>query len=229
MVIWFVSLLEYSFYVVDVFTDKQFEGNQLAVFPSAEGITDDKMQKIAKEFNYSETVFITSTGDKYSRNVRIFTPNSEIDFAGHPNIGAAMLLARIGEFSNENQTDIIFKEKVGEVPIRIIFQNYEPQKAELSIVKLPEEGDIPTLEQIAKSISLEASDIVSSTCPTSFSCGLPFLLIPITSKEKLKQAVLNHEEWKKIFLKRGLLNFTCLQQRQSLKNQIFMQECLHQD
>jgi trans-2,3-dihydro-3-hydroxyanthranilate isomerase len=189
--------LEYSFFVVDVFTDKKFEGNQLAVFPSAEGINDDQMQKIAKEFNYSETVFITSTDEEYSRNVRIFTPNSEVDFAGHPNIGAAMLLARIGEFSNENQVNITFNEKVGQVPITISFHNSEPQKAELSTVKLPEEGDIPSLEKIAKSISLEVSDIISSTGPASFSCGLPFLFIPIISKEKLKLASINLDEWKK--------------------------------
>jgi len=192
-----LNLLEYSFYVVDVFTDKIFEGNQLAVFPSSEGINDKQMQKIAREFNYSETVFITSTGEKHSRNVRIFTPNSEVDFAGHPNIGAAMLLARIGEFSNKEQVKIIFNEKVGEIPITIIFHNSEPQKAELSTAKLPEEGEVPSLEKIAKSISLERSDIISSRGPASFSCGLPFLFIPIISKEKLKQASINHEEWKK--------------------------------
>lgn len=182
---------------MDVFTDKKFEGNQLAVFPSAEGINNDQMQKIAREFNYSETVFITSTGQKYSRNVRIFTPNSEVDFAGHPNIGAAMLLARLGEFSNKNQLKIVFNEKVGKVPITIIFQNSEPQKAELSTAKLPQEGKIPSLEKIAKSISLKISDIVSSKGPASFSCGLPFLFIPIISMEKIKQARINHEEWEK--------------------------------
>ena len=85
--------MEYSFFVVDVFTDKKFEGNQLAVFPSSEGISDDQMQKIAKEFNYSETVFVTPTGEKHSRNVRIFTPASEVDFAGHPNIGRPSYLS----------------------------------------------------------------------------------------------------------------------------------------
>jgi len=182
--------------VLDVFTDKKFEGNQLAVFPYAEGIDGDQMQKIAKEFNYSETVFITPTGEKHSRNVRIFTPNSEVDFAGHPNIGAAMLLARIGEFSDTDQVKIIFNEKVGKVPITINFHNSEPQKAEFSTAKLPEEGNTPPLEIVAKSISLEPTDIVS-TGPASFSCGLPFLFIPIISKEKLKLASINLDEWEK--------------------------------
>ncbi len=154
--------MEFIFYTLDVFTDKKFEGNQLAVFPYAEGITDADMQKIAREFNYSETVFIESTSEKNTKNVRIFTPASEIDFAGHPNIGAAMLLARIREFSDESQTDIIFKEKVGDVPIRINYQNSRPQNAELSTAKLPERGDSPSIEKIAKAIYLDVSDIIET-------------------------------------------------------------------
>ena len=187
--------MEYQFYVMDVFTDKKFEGNQLAAFPFAEGISDEKMQKIAREFNYSETIFITSTKEKNVRNVRIFTPTSEVDFAGHPNIGAAMLLARIGEYSDEKQIDIIFKEKVGDVPLRVYFDNSVPQNAELSTAKLPEKGDSPSLENIAKAVSLDVSDIITTESPLSFSCGLPFLFVPITSLEKLKQATLNQEKW----------------------------------
>lgn len=188
--------MEYKFYVLDVFTNTKFEGNQLAVFPSAEGLIEENMQKIAREFNYSETVFITSTNEKNKKNIRIFTPSSEVDFAGHPNIGAAMLLARIGEYSDEKQIDIIFKEKVGDVPIRINFENSVPQNAELSTAKLPEKGASPPLEEIAKVISLDISDIITTESPMSFSCGLPFLFVPITSIEKLKQASLNQEHWK---------------------------------
>ena len=188
--------MEFQFFTVDVFSDKKFEGNQLAVFPQAEGVSDEDMQKIALEFNYSETVFITQTGEKNSRNVRIFTPSSEIDFAGHPNIGAAMLLARIGEFSDEKQLDIVFKEKVGDVPIRIFFDYSVPLKAELSVAKLPEQGSTITVEKIASAISLTESDIVSSFEPISFSCGLPFLFVQVVSLEKLKQASLNQEAWK---------------------------------
>ena len=188
--------MEFQFFTVDVFSDKKFEGNQLAVFPQAEGITDEDMQKIALEFNYSETVFITQTGEKNSRNVRIFTPCAEVDFAGHPNIGAAMLLARIGEFSDEKQLDIVFKEKVGDVPIRIFFEDSVPLKAELSVAKLPEQGSIIPVEKIASAISLTESDIVSSFEPISFSCGLPFLFVQVTSLEKVKQASLNQESWK---------------------------------
>ena len=188
--------MELKFYVLDVFTNTKFEGNQLAVFPSAEGLNEENMQKVAREFNYSETVFITSTNEKNIKNVRIFTPSSEIDFAGHPNIGAAMLLARIGEYSDEKQIDIIFKEKVGDVTLRIYFENSMPQKAELSTAKLPEKGNSPPKEEIAKAVSLDVSDFVPTQNPLSFSCGLPFLFVPVTSLEKLKQAILNQEHWK---------------------------------
>lgn len=191
-------MMEYKFYILDVFADKKFEGNQLAVLPSATGLSDENMQKIAREFNFSETVYIESTEEKNIRNVRIFTPTSEIGFAGHPNIGAAMLLARIGEYYDEKQIDIIFKEKVGNVPLRIYFDNSVPQKAELSTPKLPEKGNSPPIEEIARVISLDVSDIVTTESPLSFSCGLPFLFVQITSIEKLKQATLNQEQWKNL-------------------------------
>jgi len=187
--------MEFKFYVLDVFTNTKFEGNQLAVFPSAEGLSEENMQKIAREFNYSETVFITSANEKNIKNIRIFTPSSEVDFAGHPNIGAAMLLSRIGEYSDEKQIDIIFKEKVGDVPLRIYFENSIALKAELSTPKIPEKGDSPTKEEIAKAVSLDVSDFVPTQNPLSFSCGLPFLFVPIISLEKLKRATLNQEHW----------------------------------
>lgn len=188
--------MQYKFYVLDVFTDKKFEGNQLAVFPAAEGINDETMQQIAREFNYSETVFITSANEKKTKNVRIFTPTAEVNFAGHPNIGAAMLLARKGEYYDEKEIDVIFREKVGNVPIRIYFENSEPCKAELSVAKLPQKGDSPSIDKIAKIISLDVSDIDQTLGPLSFSCGLPFLIVQINSLEKIERASLNLEQWK---------------------------------
>ena len=200
--------MEYQFYVLDVFTDKIFTGNQLAVFPSAEGLSTQTMQKIAKEFNYSESVFVTSVGKKeeeknkgvLTRNVRIFTPAAELDFAGHPNIGAAMLLARINEVSDESKARIIFKEKAGDVPIQIHFKDSVPYSAELCPPKLPERGDdFSSIDIVAQVISLDVSDIDSLEKCVSFSCGVPYLFIPIKRLEKLEQATLNQEIWKKHF------------------------------
>ncbi len=190
--------MKYQFFTLDVFAEQKFEGNQLAVIPDAESLEDEQMQKIAKEFNYSETVFITQGDSENTWNVRIFTPASEVDFAGHPNIGAAMLLAYLGEFTHTEKSEIIFKEKVGNVPITVYFEYSKPVYAELTVAKLPQEGPPPpTREQIAEAISLEPSDISSKQKSLAFSCGLPFLFVPIVSLSKLKKASINHEKWKK--------------------------------
>ena len=73
--------MKYQFFTLDVFAEQKFEGNQLAVIPNAEGIDSNQMQQIAQEFNYSETVFVTKNNSENSRNIRIFTPASEVDFA----------------------------------------------------------------------------------------------------------------------------------------------------
>ena len=190
--------MKYQFFTLDVFAEQKFEGNQLAVIPDAESLEDEQMQKIAKEFNYSETVFITQGDSENTWNVRIFTPASEVDFAGHPNIGAAMLLAYLGEFTHTEKSEIVFKEKVGNVPITVYFEHSKPSYAELTVAKLPQVGPPPpTREQIAEVISLESSDIDSKKKSLAFSCGLPFLFVPIVSLSKLKNASINHEKWKK--------------------------------
>ena len=86
----------YDYATLDVFTDRMFGGNPLAVLPNARGLTTEQMQSIAREFNYSETTFVLPAEDENNtRKVRIFTPMSEIPFAGHPNVGTAVALARL--------------------------------------------------------------------------------------------------------------------------------------
>jgi trans-2,3-dihydro-3-hydroxyanthranilate isomerase len=99
--------MRYRFLICDVFTDRRFGGNQLAVLPEASGLSDAQMQQIAREFNFSESTFVlpSTTG---TRQVRIFTPVAELPFAGHPNVGTAFVLAtnrelgEIGEPTNVN-------------------------------------------------------------------------------------------------------------------------------
>ena len=88
----------YDYVTLDVFTDKIFGGNPLAVLPNAEGLTAEQMQAVAREFNYSETTFVLPPEDEdNTRRVRIFTPLAEIPFAGHPNIGTAVAMARLDD------------------------------------------------------------------------------------------------------------------------------------
>ena len=90
--------MRYRFVTADVFTDQPFGGNPLAVLPDARGLDDALMQKIAREFNLSETVFVLPPeAPAHTRRLRIFTPTTEVPFAGHPTVGTALVLARLGE------------------------------------------------------------------------------------------------------------------------------------
>ena len=115
-------MARYRFAIVDVFTSRRFGGNPLAVLPDAAGLDADDMQRIAREFNFSETTFVTAPppGSAATRRVRIYTPTREVPFAGHPNIGTAAVLAASGELGDIGDgIDVVFDERAGEVPVRI--------------------------------------------------------------------------------------------------------------
>ena len=108
------------FYTLDVFTDKTFGGNPLAVFPDAAKIPESALQSIALELNLSETVFVYPPVDpKHTRRVRIFTPVYEMPFAGHPTVGCAFALAALGEIPLDGDARIVLEEGVGPVPVLI--------------------------------------------------------------------------------------------------------------
>jgi trans-2,3-dihydro-3-hydroxyanthranilate isomerase len=110
------------FATVDVFTTTPFSGNSLAVVLDAEGLSTARMQAIAREFNYVETTFILPPVDPvHTARVRIFTPDQELPFAGHPNVGSAFVLARQGEAFGRTIGDAVaFEEKAGLVPVKIL-------------------------------------------------------------------------------------------------------------
>src|SRR5919202_318071 len=112
---------KYRFYTADVFTDRAFGGNQLAVLPDARGLSAEQMLAIAREFNYSETTFVLPpVAAQHARCVRIFTPGGEVPFAGHPTVGTAHVLAEIGDIPLDGETThLVFEERVGPVPVTI--------------------------------------------------------------------------------------------------------------
>src|SRR5436190_11593088 len=106
--------MKIAFQTVDVFTDRKFGGNPLAVIPDAQGLSTEQMQSIAAEFNLAETTFVLPPQDPaHTAHVRIFTPKSEMPFAGHPNVGTAFVLARAGRSGDR----FVFEEKAGLVPL----------------------------------------------------------------------------------------------------------------
>jgi len=112
--------VRYRFVFCDVFTDRLFGGNPLAVLPDARGLSSARMQQIAREFNFSESTFVLPAEAGHTRRVRIFTPTKEIPFAGHPNVGTAFVLTAIGELGDPGESfEVTFEEKAGLVPVAI--------------------------------------------------------------------------------------------------------------
>src|SRR5574338_358322 len=180
------------YYTCDVFTDHTFGGNQLAVFPDATGIAPELMPRIAREFNYSETTFVLPPEDpRHTKRVRIFTPGGELQFAGHPTVGTAHVLAATGIVPLTGpETRIVFEEGVGPVPVAIRATNGTPDFAQLSVAKLPEVGPPPpSNEQLAAMLSLSPDDLVGgSMMPESVSCGTPFLFVPVRDRKVLARS-----------------------------------------
>ena len=194
--------MTYSFYTVDVFTDTIFGGNQLAVFPDAEGLSSEIMQKIAAEFNFSETVFILPpTVNNTTKQLRIFTPTQELPFAGHPTLGAAYVLGITDDLINKNNdVNIIFEEGVGLVTVKIKFEKKQPIYTELTSPQLPEfSNKVPSIEELASILSLKIEDFREDKySPQAVSCGLPFLFVPLHNREALKRIQLNSNRWQQI-------------------------------
>tara|TARA_A100001037_G_scaffold76098_1_gene68271 strand:+ start:5237 stop:6136 length:900 start_codon:yes stop_codon:yes gene_type:complete len=181
---------KYEYYICDVFTQQKFSGNQLAVITDAEGLSDHDMQNIAREFNFSESTFVFPSEKENTRKVRIFTPRSEVPFAGHPNIGTAFILAETGIFGDFAQSiDVVFEEKAGNVPIKINKDHCGYIWCELSAPAPLSLGKVATVDLASEVLSIEAGDInVTTHYPQVASVGLPFLFVELQSLEALSQA-----------------------------------------
>ena len=192
----------FPYVTVDVFTQERFGGNQLAVFPDAGKLPPQLMQRIAREFNFSETTFVFPPGDpKHTRRVRIFTPGSELAFAGHPTVGTAFALATLGDVPlTGDETRIVLEENVGPVPVLIRAKGGKPGFAQLSAAKLPELGpNPPSAGELAKTIGLDAADIRSDAFfPQAWSCGTPFLFVPLRSRAALAKARVVTDEFERV-------------------------------
>jgi trans-2,3-dihydro-3-hydroxyanthranilate isomerase len=192
--------MDYTFHTCDVFTDRMYGGNPLAVIPDASGLTDDQMMAITREFNYSETTFVLPPADPaHTRRVRIFTPGKELAFAGHPTVGTAHVLAATGAIPlSGNETRIVFEERVGPVPVTISAKDGKPFFAQLTAAKLPEVGDPPpSVQLLSEILSLEPSDILADDLiePEAVSCGTPFLFIPVRTPEVLGWIKVDNQKW----------------------------------
>jgi trans-2,3-dihydro-3-hydroxyanthranilate isomerase len=197
----------YRFVTADVFTGRAFGGNPLAVFPRAEGLPPETMQAIAREFNFSETTFVLPPERSGStRRVRIFTPRTELPFAGHPTIGTAHVLVATGlvgggagaETSGHGSVDLVFDEGVGPIPVQVTLEEGRPRFTEMTVARLPESGPAPPDgAALAAMLSLSPDDLLGAPFqPQAFSCGLPFLYVPLRSRQALSRARLDVSLWR---------------------------------
>lgn len=185
--------MRYRYYTCDVFTDTRFGGNPLAVLPDATGLSAKQMQQIAREFNYSESTFVFPAEQGHTRKVRIFTPTIEVPFAGHPNVGTAFTLASIGELGDVGeQTEIIFEEDAGLVPITIRQEAGKPIWCELKAPQQVSIGRMISAEKAAQALSLDVDEIVTTHHrPQVASVGLPFLVVQLRDMAALERAQAN--------------------------------------
>jgi trans-2,3-dihydro-3-hydroxyanthranilate isomerase len=165
-------------------------------------LSTEQMQRITREFNLSETVFVFPPEDAaHTKRVRIFTPGRELPFAGHPTVGTAFLLAATGMVPlTEGETQIVLEEGVGPVPVTIRVENGAPVSAQLTAAQPPEfRDDAPSAEDLAALLSLDVSDIaVAELKPESVSCGVPFLIASLASRDAVSRAKLDRAVWERV-------------------------------
>jgi len=197
-------MARHRFLTADVFTDRPFGGNQLAVFPDALEIPESRLLDVAREFNYSETTFVyPPKGAHNTRRVRIFTPGGEVPFAGHPTVGTAHVLAAIGELKlTGDLTKIVFEEKVGPVPVSIRADGGVPTFAQLTVAKLPQAGpNPPAPDKLADVLGLQEDEVLTGDwAPRGYTCGLPFLFVAVRGRAAVRRAHIRFDSWEK-FLK----------------------------
>lgn len=190
------------FFTLDVFTDTAFGGNPLAVLPDAEGLDGQTMQSIAGEFNLSETVFVLPPEDPANaRKVRIFTPRTELPFAGHPTVGTAFALIAMGEIvAPQPEVTLVLEEGVGPVPVRVRCTDGKPNFAQLTAAQRPEERPVATsLAEVAAVLALSVEDIRADELTLgAVSCGLPFLFVPLCDIDAVRRARLDRQAWHRI-------------------------------
>lgn len=214
---------KYQFYTVDVFTNRAFGGNPLAVFTDARGLNDGTMQRLARELALSETTFVLPPVDATNDfRVRIFTPAQELPMAGHPTIGTAYVLAANNLFKSSSSnndgitardanvklrtTMVKLEEGVGTIPVKIEWVANEsgaasvwrPGFIEMSQPTPTFGARFEDVAVIAEMLSLDRSDIAADASPLEVvSCGVPFLIVPVKTLDAMRRIRFRTDVWQR--------------------------------
>ena len=205
---------EYDVHTLDVFTDRIFGGNPLAVFPDARGIDGATMQRIARELNLSETVFVLPPEAGGTARVRIFTPGREVPFAGHPTVGTAVFLAGEGavDLGADGVHPVILEEAVGPVSVDVTVSGGEALSGRLTAAVAPSElpfevarGEIAAMVGLTEEeigfdpVAAGLGDFADPELPIVFaSAGLEFLMVPVQSLEAAQRSSLDTSVWSRL-------------------------------
>lgn len=185
------------YFLLDVFTKDRLSGNPLAVVLKADGLSDARMQAIAAEFNLPETVFVvTPKNERHTNALRIFTPTFELAFAGHPTVGAAVLLGL-----QTRMTAVRLELGVGLVTAVMDRIDKRTGEAKFALPRLPERvGDAPAYSDIAQRLGLAESDIgCGDLRPAQYSAGAAFHVIPVKDAKALESIVMDRQGWAETF------------------------------
>ncbi|WP_341677358.1 PhzF family phenazine biosynthesis protein [Niveibacterium sp. SC-1] len=177
--------MKLRYLIADVFTERAFAGNPLAVFPDSAGLDDAAMQRIAAEMNLSETLFVQPPQDPANTaRVRIFTPARELPFAGHPTVGGAIVLAHLGRVSApEGDSVLVLEEGVGPVQVRLTMRKGKPVFAQLTTAQPPQFSPAPPDTRIAAMLGLSTPCVRPGSAIVS--CGNAFLCVELDSRASL--------------------------------------------
>ncbi len=201
----------YRFTQLDVFTQEPFAGNPLAVFPEAEGLTDEQMMKIAREMNLSETVFVLPARDETTlRYLRIFTPARELPFAGHPIVGTWNALAREGVVpvpeGGDGSTTIQHEIGIGVLPVDIEFADGAPSQVVMTQGQFQIQGEVDDgneQSEIARALGLAREDLDETLPIQIISTGLGFLAVPVRAIADLGRCKVNAGLLAEIYVRAG--------------------------
>lgn len=185
-------MLNGEFMILDVFSSLKYTGNQLAVVMAGEGMTGGQMQDVAREFNYSETTFITGGSLETGFDVRIFTPASEVPFAGHPVLGTSYVVAT--ELLKGSPEAVTLNLEVGNIDVTIEYINKLPESLTMR-QRSPEFGQVFNKAEVAKVIGLDKGEIHGRFPVQEVSTGLPFMIIPVTGLDAMGRISLKVPEY----------------------------------
>jgi len=181
------------FYIVDVFAEDKYAGNQLAVFLSGSDYSDEEMQQIAKEVNFSETTFILSNKEiSDSFPVRIFTPAEELPFAGHPTLGTAFIIQQ--ELIGKPIPSVTLDLKLGKIPVTFEYKNNNPDKLVMEQVE-PTFSKVFRKEDICDVLDIDPSDIDSRFPIEEVSTGMPDIMVPLTTLDAVKRCRIDTKKY----------------------------------